>query len=481
MGIRVAHQINGDVLGEAAWASGQAQGMERRREQDRNYSLSQEVNAIREKARQDANARFFAQLQAQNETRDQEMAFRQRQYDELPERQQILGQIENNLRKDFTDFQYSRAQQQQLEKIAQARDYVTRNVDGRYSPGEQENLLRQIDEMEYGIQPLQKKPDTPWPKEQDFGQVWNDPNTGATLTRDEKGNVKVLVQPDDSTSFANQLKLREKIADYAEKLYESRQVSENPISWEDSIKLAQQFYGDLGKPAGQDQPVGNAETMADTILRQIMSPETYAAAKATGLPAVDIYYMAQQLMNPTEQPSAETSTENGDISKDEWMSNNENFNQYRQRFASGIPQSQIEEAYKNDPYVDSNNSALAQADHEVATPYATWEELTDHQREKAYEQYREQNKMPLSHRFGKGLSRLISRSDYKNYLEDEKKHESKLLTEEQFKEKCQENPEFLWQFIKAPNRPVPATIDWTQVDMHRAIDTYRQPVFGGLR
>ena len=126
-------------------------------------------------------------------------------------------------------------------------------------------------------------------------------------------------------------------------------------------------------------------------------------------------------------------------------------------------------------------AAMADADHEVTTPYATWEELTDHQRENAYEKYLDQNKLPLGDRFGMAVSKVISKSDYENYQRREKAHKAKLLTEEQFQEKCQENPEFLWDFIKAPNRPVPATIDSTQVDMHRAIDRYRQPVFGGLR
>ena len=157
MGIKVAHRISGDILGEASYASGQAQGMERRREQDRNYDLQKEINAIREKARQDANARFFAQLQAQTQARNEEMAFREQQYEEFPERQQQLGQIENDLKKDFTDFQYSRSQQQQLNKLAQARDYVQRNPDGRYTPQEQQQLLQQIDESEYGIQPIQRK------------------------------------------------------------------------------------------------------------------------------------------------------------------------------------------------------------------------------------------------------------------------------------------------------------------------------------
>jgi hypothetical protein len=298
------------------------------------------------------------------------MALSERQYEEFPERQQQLGQIENDLKKDFIDFQYSRSQQQQLNKLAQARDYVQRNPDGRYTPEEQQQLLQQIDESEYGIQPNQRKENSPWPKEQDVGQIWTDSNSGATLTRDDKGNVKVLVKPDDSTSFANQLKLKQTIADYAKDFYESRQMSENPISWDESIELAQQFYGELTSPNSQGQPENEAEVIADTILKQIMNPQTYTAAKATGLSSTDIYYMTQQLMNQNETVPANEEN-NSDISKKEWMSNNDNFNQYRQRFASSIPQSQIEETYKTDPYVASTNSDLSDPNHNVTTHHAT--------------------------------------------------------------------------------------------------------------
>ena len=75
MGIKVKHDIDGSVLGDFAYAAGQAQGNERRREQDRNYELNKEVNAIREKARTDANARFFAQLQSSNEARRENLDF----------------------------------------------------------------------------------------------------------------------------------------------------------------------------------------------------------------------------------------------------------------------------------------------------------------------------------------------------------------------------------------------------------------------
>jgi uncharacterized short protein YbdD (DUF466 family) len=480
MGIRVEHRMSGEVVGDVAYASGQAQGQERRRQQDREYNVQQEINALRERARQDANAQFFAQLQAQTQARSDEMDFRRQQYEELPQRHQQLGQIDNGLRKDLAEWEYSRAQQTQLQKIAEARDYVTRNEEGRYTPAEQENLLRQIDGMEHGITPNQRKPEMPWPKEQDSGQVWVDQRSGATLTRDDKGNVSVLVKPDDSTSFANQLKLRETIAKYAKDVYDSSQTSENPVSLEDSLRIAERFFGNLmPQPQNTGEPAGNAETMADTILRSVMSPDTYAAAKATGLPSTDIYYMAQQLM---QQPQKSVQMKD-DVTKSQWLTKKDNLNQYRQRFADSVPQEQIEEAYQNDPYIKENDSTLADPKHEVTTPHATWEELTKLQRQKAYEFYLQENKQPFGDRFGMAVAKVISSADYKNYQQKQKEHQDKLLTEEQFAKECAENPEFLWNFIKLANRPQPARIDQTKANQHRAIDSQRTAtsLFGDLK
>lgn len=479
MGIKVEHRMSGDVVGDIAYASGQAQGQERRRQQDREYNIQQEINALRERARQDANAQFFAQLQAQTQARSDEMDFRRQQYEELPERQLQLGQIQNNLRKDLAEWEYSRAQQKEIQKLAQARDYVTRNTDGLYTPKEQENLLRQIDAMEHGMQPVQRKTESPWPKEQDVGQVWVDDRSGATLTRNEKGDVRVLVKPDDGASFTNQLKLRETIAKYAKDIFDSSQTSENPVSLEDSLKIAERFFGDLMPQQNNPMPAGDAETMADTILRSVMSPQTYAAAKATGLPSADIYFMAQQLM---QQPQSSLELAD-DLNKDEWMAKNDHFHQYRQRFADAIPQSRIEEAYQNDPYVKSNESVLADPEHEVKTPHATWDELTSSQRKKAYETYLDKNKQAFGDRFGMAVAKVISSSDYKNYQQKQKEHQDKLLTEEQFAEKCAENPEFLWQFVKVPNRPQPAKIDEVTANQHKAIDSQRRATsfFGDLR
>ncbi|MBN1457690.1 MAG: hypothetical protein JW912_07555 [Sedimentisphaerales bacterium] len=476
MGIKVAHEIDGSVLGDAAYGAGQAQGSERRREQDRDYQLQQQVNAIREKARKDANARFFAQLQAQMQAQDQELEFKQKQYDQLPDRQRQLGEIQNDLKKDLAEWEFSKAQQQQLAKIAQARNYITGNADGRYTPEEQKVLLRQVDEAEYGIKPVQRK-QLPWPKQQDVGQIWIDQNSGATLTRDDNGNVKMLVKPDDTGSFTNRLKLKETIAKHAKDLYETHQMMENPLSWEDAVKQAESFYSDLIEPSSQQQqPVGNEETMADQILRQVMSPETYAAAKQTGLPSTDIYYIVQQLTAKTGKNNSKSG-----ISKKDWMAKGDNFHSYREGFADSVPGSQIEEAYLNDPFIKSNNSKLADKDHNPTTPLAVWEELTDYQRDLAYKKYLKANKQPLADRIGMKVTKLISKADYENYKQKQAKHKAKLLTKDQFIEKVKNDPEFLWKYIRVRNKPETIRTDSNTIDSHRAIDSYRRPVFGGLR
>jgi uncharacterized short protein YbdD (DUF466 family) len=148
-----------------------------------------------------------------------------------------------------------------------------------------------------------------------------------------------------------------------------------------------------------------------------------------------------------------------------------------------VPQGQIEEAYQNDPYIKENDSTLSDPKHEVTTPHATWEELTNSQRKNAYEKYLDENKQPFGDRFGMAVAKIISSGDYKNYQQKQKEHQAKLLTEEQFAQKCEENPEFLWQFVKIPNRPQPARIDQVTADQHRAIDSQRRAtsLFGDLK
>lgn len=244
-------------------------------------------------------------------------------------------------------------------------------------------------------------------------------------------------------------------------------------------------------PAEQPQLQGDmTEQQADTALKEIMSPEAYQQAKATGIPATELLqsvnaYLQQNktVNNNPAQQSEKTEVNNQDenLSKEfNSMLEGGSFAEYRKRFAAGIPQKQIEEAYKNDPFVPANNSKLAEPGYKPKTKLRTWEELTDYQRERAYELYLDQNKQPLGDRFGMAVARVISKADYENYKRKKKEHESKLLTKEQFAKKAQNDNQFLWKFVKISNQKGPVEINRADVDVHRALDSQRLPVFRGL-
>ena len=473
MGITVGHEVSGAASGSAAFQIGQGQA--RLREQERRDRIASEMRQLRLRYRQleQQQEQFEAQMELSSDEKseDKEQYQTGLEHDLLVRKLRHKAEMEKlEFHRETPEWQYSRVQKRQLAKLMQAKDYITRNPDGRYTAEEQENLLRQIDEMEHGIRPLERKPQ-PFPKGQDAGSLWVDESTGATMTRDDNGNVKVLVQPDTLKSFDNQLKLREKMADFAKNLFETRQLSDNSLTWDEAVKAAEDFYSDL-MPQKQDS-AGDMEVQADMILQQVMSPETYKAAKATGLSSVDIYYLAQQAAQRVAQGKT---PETDDISKKEWLEK-DNFNDYRQRFTRDATVDQIEKQFLNDPYIDTNNSVLADPEHKVTTPYATWDELTDTQRAKAYKKYLSKNKPPLRIRAGLKVSRVISPGDYKNYKKELEKHHAKLLTEEQFAEKAKADNEFLWQFLKQSNKKKPVKINQTEADAHRAIDLYGRPSY----
>ena len=139
-------------------ASGQAQGMERRREQD-------EITACRgsqcDPGKASRMLMFFYQLQAQTRSR-QEMAFRQRQYEELPEQQQLLGQIENDLRKDFTISVFPRHSNSNW-KRSHRHELCDPQCHGRYSPGDRKTCCDRSAKWSM-VSTRQKSHDMPWPK-----------------------------------------------------------------------------------------------------------------------------------------------------------------------------------------------------------------------------------------------------------------------------------------------------------------------------
>lgn len=144
------------------------------------------------------------------------------------------------------------------------------------------------------------------------------------------------------------------------------------------ISLLRDLIRGKSLPAEQPQLQGDmTEQQADTALKEIMSPEAYQQAKATGIPATELLqsvnaYLQQNktVNNNPAQQSEKTEVNNQDenLSKEfNSMLEGGSFAEYRKRFAAGIPRKQIEEAYKNDPFVPANNSKLAEPGYKPKT------------------------------------------------------------------------------------------------------------------
>lgn len=88
--------------------------------------------------------------------------------------------------------------------------------------------------------------------------------------------------------------------------------------------------------------------------------------------------------------------------------------------------------------------------------------------------------LSISERFGKAVARVISKSDYQNYVKRQKAHEESLLSKKEFIEKCKNDPQFLWTFLKVSNEREAPRVDQQTVETSRALGASRKPVFRGL-
>ena len=255
------------------------------------------------------------------------------------------------------------------------------------------------------------------------------------------------------------------------------------------ISLLRDLIRGKSLPAEQPQLQGDmTEQQADTALKEIMSPEAYQQAKATGIPATELLqsvnaYLQQNktVNNNPAQQSEKTEVNNQDenLSKEfNSMLEGGSFAEYRKRFAAGIPRKQIEEAYKNDPFVPANNSKLAEPGYKPKTKLRTWDELTDYQRENAYESYKRWwNRLGIAGR----LEYMVGdQTVERRLMEKNRKEKGEFMTKEQFAKKAQNDNQFLWKFVKISNPKGPVKINQVEVDMHRALGSQMLPVFRGL-
>ena len=277
MGIKVSHEATGAISDLAFWG-GNLAGENQRRQQDRDQKAKDDQVRIQMAQIAAANERAAVAQQLQRER----MEIDQAAYENAPQHALEMGRVENQLEGEKENFDYSVSQKRERSKLSEARDYVTQNNGNTYTQDEQEILLKQIDQREAGIIPNERV-DQPWSKDQDVGRVWVDANSGATMTRDDKGNVKVLVQSQNVNSFDNQLKMKKQVSDLASTLMKSSGEYAEAMSFSDATSQAQQFYTDM-----MSQP--------DVSQQALQSPSVSQSAQVASQPPQNLDARGEQVM-----------------------------------------------------------------------------------------------------------------------------------------------------------------------------------------
>jgi len=233
MGITVSHEVPIEVLSQLGYSAGK--GQQRERDIDRRNAL---VLALRrmndaERARQEGLA-YNREQSGLNREHDLEMFDRRtgaasdlygqqqggrmdlagfqadlegEMYDRRTadafdaQRMQQQGAMDlQGLRNqgyvDRAQKQYSAAQQREIAKIQAGHDWLDKQVAlGTWTPEQADDAHMQLEEQRHGITPREPiGADSPYPVGMDIGDTWLH-NTGAIMTRDSKGDVKMLNSP----------------------------------------------------------------------------------------------------------------------------------------------------------------------------------------------------------------------------------------------------------------------------------------------
>jgi hypothetical protein len=101
--------------------------------------------------------------------------------------------------------EYTFHQQRQLEEITNAENWVRGQDD--WTAEQKADALGQLAAKRMGIKPSERPREAPqFPQGQSVGDYWKDPDTGAVLTRDRNGDVRVL---QNAQPAPNQLSMRD--------------------------------------------------------------------------------------------------------------------------------------------------------------------------------------------------------------------------------------------------------------------------------
>ena len=194
MAFDVYHNPTAAALGGVAFQGGRG---EYRKYLDQ-QRLQQQQLALRQQQMQIGQQQFAQELQERGRQREfqteRDRQLQQFQLEELNERQRIE---QENFEHKFTSAQKLRMQQirQDIEEVEQ---------DDTLTPEQKQITKQRLKSMIYGMGQLPiPKTESPYPEGQAPGQNWVD-RSGALMTRDTKGNTKMLVPPPKLTDLFKQ-------------------------------------------------------------------------------------------------------------------------------------------------------------------------------------------------------------------------------------------------------------------------------------
>jgi hypothetical protein len=168
------------------------------------YNLRMREILSQEQARRDAKKMQKAQLEAQQEQFQQSRQdkFTTMQMEQDAQRQRdtqyqefLMGRDEAKAAQqgDLVNLKYSAKQRADIEKINQDIDYINQNPS--MSPQQKKNAIMELERRRGSIMKLPTpRQDSPFPDGQDIGQTW-EIGGGGVATRDNKGNIRILVKP----------------------------------------------------------------------------------------------------------------------------------------------------------------------------------------------------------------------------------------------------------------------------------------------
>jgi hypothetical protein len=287
MPITIKYDPDYQLVGRVAYTAGAGQAAER--SQIRQEEIDQQA-AQRQLQREQMAQQ--AALAAANDR--QQLTMRQMEFDNAAKQAEQKNQFDLEAIKVHEDASvsgqeriYTFQQNQQRQKLLQAKQDWNNNPDIDLVTKQKGNRL--LDYELNGINPQDLQKTSPWPDGQDVGQTWQD-ETGALLTRDVQGNIKLLQKSADHGGKFTAAEMVKIHADKA-KLIADLMTSGDGMKFDDAKAKADDVYFALEHPNFDPNPKGAGDfvmspaTISKIVHSAKVNTDEYAANLAKKWPA----------------------------------------------------------------------------------------------------------------------------------------------------------------------------------------------------